>query len=197
MFTGIVEGTAAIGDIKVSQTGARIRMDLGALAQGVAVGDSIALNGVCLTVVSLGGTVAEFDAVPETLRLTTLGSLKVGDEVNVERALRVGDRLGGHFVQGHVDGVGVLTADDADGDSRRLRFSLAPALAKLMIHKGSVAVDGVSLTLTEAGPDGFAVAVIPHTLQVTALKQRRVGDPVNVEVDMLAKHVAHLLGQTK
>lgn len=195
MFTGIVEACRTVR--AVSQKGGlrEIEIDLGDLAEGVAVGDSIALNGVCLTVVSLSGAGARFQAVGETQARSTIGSLRQGDPVNVERSLRIGDRLGGHFVQGHVDGIGVVAEKNEHEGQCLLRVSVPSELTKMMIEKGSVAVDGISLTVIDVAAESFTVAVIPHTLAVTTLGSRRPGDKVNIEVDMIGKWVAKLLGR--
>ena len=195
MFTGLIETCRPVQ--AVSQRGGlkEIELDLGELAEDVAVGDSVALNGVCLTAVAISGSSARFEAVQETQERSTLGRLRPGDTVNVERALRVGDRLGGHFVQGHVDGLGSI-ADKSEHDGQcLLRVRVPPELTAKMIEKGSVAVDGVSLTIIDVAADSFSVAVIPHTLEMTTLGRKRPGDEVNIEVDMIGKWVAKLLGK--
>lgn len=196
VFTGIVE--ACIPVRAVSQVGGlkEIELDLGPVAEGVAVGDSVALNGVCLTVASLSGACARFQAVRETQERTTIGALRQGEQVNVERSLRVGDRLGGHFVQGHVDGIGVVAEKKAQEGQCLFRVSVPAEMTKMMIEKGSVAVDGISLTVVEVSSGSFSVALIPHTLQNTTLGARKAGDRVNIELDMIGKWVARLLGKT-
>jgi riboflavin synthase len=194
MFTGIIEGLCPVAAVRRGATW-RLTIDLGRLAEGVRLGDSIALNGVCLTVAELGGTRASFDAIGETLGRTALARLAEGDRLNVERSLRVGDRLGGHFVAGHVDAVGIIRSKEARPDQTLLRVAVGPDLLRLMAVKGSVAVDGVSLTLVDVAPDSFAVALIPYTLRETTLGFKSAGDPVNVEVDLLARYVARLLGR--
>ena len=169
------------------------------LAGDVKLGDSVALNGCCLTVVEVAGDRWSFEAGAETLSRTNLGELRPGEGVNVERALRAGDRLGGHVVQGHVDAVGTVAELDRDGEWVNLHFTAPPAVAELLVDKGSVCVDGVSLTVCEPRPgaDGngrFYVALIPHTLGETTLGDRGVGDRVNLEADVLGKYVRKLLG---
>ncbi len=193
MFTGIVEKALPLMALAKRGAAARISLDLRELAEGVRLGDSIALNGVCLTVSGLSGAVAVFDAVEETLSRTTLGDLKAGDLVNVERSLRVGDRLGGHFVQGHVDGVGTVRRREQQGTQWLFRFTVPQDLTALMIPKGSIAVDGISLTLVEVGAGDFSVAVIPHTFSLTTLGRKDAGARVNVECDMIGRYVAKLL----
>jgi riboflavin synthase len=193
MFTGIIKTLAPVTAITPHASGARIAIDLGPLAAGVGHGDSVAVNGACLTAASISGTVCEFDAVAETLSKTTLSSLHPGDEVNIEPSLRVGDQLGGHFVLGHVDGVGKITALSPAGEGAELRISVDADVAALMVPKGSVAVDGISLTLVDVGKTDFTCAVIPTTMHDTTLSRRKPGDSVNVETDVLGKMVARLL----
>jgi riboflavin synthase len=179
--------------IERDNAGARIAIGTAFDTDGIAVGASIACSGACLTVVDKGPGWLAFDAVPETLARTGLGAWRAGSRVNLERSLRLGDELGGHMVTGHVDGQATVTKRAADGDSVRMTFRLAPELARLIAEKGSVAVDGVSLTVTSAGPDSFAVALIPHTLTVTTLGDLAEGDRVNIEIDMFARYVARLV----
>ncbi len=160
----------------------------------VSLGASIAINGCCLTVVRFDDSAWEFEAGSETLARTNLGRLKPGDEVNVETSLRLGDPLGGHWVTGHIDGLGTLVDRSDDGKWSTYRFQVAAPLARQMASKGSVAVDGISLTLVEVTVDQFTVALIPHTLEVTTLGSRQVGDSVNLETDVLAKYVERQLG---
>lgn len=192
MFAGIVEGTARILAITPRDFGRSLEIAYPD-AFLVRVGESIALNGCCLTVTAITKEGCIFDVVEETLGVTTLGSLAVGESVNVERSLRLGDRIDGHLVQGHVDTTAVVTArrDIADG-ACELSFSLAAPFARYLIAKGSVAVDGVSLTVKEILPHGFSVAIIPHTAQVTTLGERSVGSYVNIELDSLAKYIERL-----
>jgi riboflavin synthase len=148
----------------------------------------VAINGCCLTVVAIDGELLAFDAGPETLQRTNLGRLVVGSNVNMERSLRVGDRLSGHFVSGHIDGNGTLEVRQDDKDWSTFWFRVPPALTRQMVSKGSIAVDGVSLTLVDVEPNRFSVALIPHTLQITTLGQLQTGDAVNIETDLLAKY---------
>jgi len=196
VFTGIIKRLAPVTAVRPGRSGARIAVDLGGLAAGTSRGDSVAVNGACLTVAEKKGTVCEFDAVAETLARTTLGALRAGDKVNVEPPLRVGDQLGGHFVLGHVDGVGSISGIVRAAGSAEVSIAVDPALSAEMVQKGSVAVDGVSLTLVRVGPQDFTCALIPTTLEETTLGLRKPGDRVNVETDILAKLVAKLLGKT-
>jgi len=198
MFTGLIE---TIGTVVASaRRGAslRLRADLGGAAEGVRPGDSIALNGVCQTVCAVDGTVAEFDSVAETLARTTVADWRPGTRVNVERSLSPGDRLGGHFVAGHVDGVGRVVENGEGKGGWRLRIEAPESLLPEIAPKGSIAVDGVSLTVVEATAEGVSVALIPTTLRETTLGSMASGDRVNLETDLLAKYVrralAHLAG---
>ena len=191
MFTGIVEGMAAVRGAEDRGAMRRLALDLGPLAEGVQVGESIAVSGVCLTVADLAGARAAFDVVAETLARTTLGTLQAGDVVNIERSLRLGDRLGGHFVQGHVDGVGTIRRRWREGESIYMRIAFPKALAPYFVYTGSVAVDGVSLTVAKVLSKSrvFDVCIIPHTLRETTFSRLRPGRRVNLEVDILAKYV--------
>ncbi|HEU5057527.1 MAG TPA: riboflavin synthase [Kofleriaceae bacterium] len=197
MFTGLVEDVGTIARVERQGGTCLIEVRPGALpVEELSVGDSVAVDGACLTVTARGGGVFAVTAVDETLRRTTLGEREPGHPVHLERALRLGDRLGGHMVQGHVDGVGELTARRAEGDNLELTIRAAPALLRYVVEKGSIAVDGVSLTVVRADDNSFAVALIPHTIAVTALGRKEVGGRVNLEVDMIAKYVERLLGGT-
>jgi riboflavin synthase len=194
VFTGIVEELGRVRAVTANRGGARIEIDARAVLEDATVGASIAVNGVCLTVVELGAGWWAADAVIETLERTNVGALQPGDGVNLERPMRLGDRLGGHLVQGHVDAVGVVTARDAQPDGSVLvRFDAPAELMRYVVHKGSITVDGVSLTVAGVHDDGFSIAVIPHTLAVTTLGSRAVGARVNLEVDMVAKYVERFL----
>ncbi|HVK14178.1 MAG TPA: riboflavin synthase [Gemmataceae bacterium] len=194
MFTGLVESLGTI--VQASDTGAGRRLTVrDAIGPGLAVGESVAVNGACLTVVAVDGDAFDFEVGPETLLKTNLGRLVGGDRVNLERSLKVGDRLGGHFVQGHVDAVGSIDRRDRNGDWEDVWFKCPAELTRLMVPKGSIAVDGISLTLVNVESERFSVMLIPHTQAVTTLGFKRPGDPVNLEADMLAKHVAKLLGK--
>ena len=196
MFTGIVGEMGTIEAIDATPDGAHIRLAAPETAPVCAIGDSVALDGCCLTVVATGAGALEFDAVAETLRRTTLGGLRAGDRVNVEPAMRMGDRLGGHWVQGHVDGVGEVTAVAPDGDGVRVTFSAPEAVARYTIEKGSVTVAGVSLTVAACDDHGFTVALIPHTRAVTTLGALAPGTRVNLEADLVGKYVEKLVGAT-
>jgi riboflavin synthase len=194
MFTGLIIAMGRIARLEPREEGiTRVWIDAGDLAGQTATGDSVAVDGCCLTVVGRDGPRLAFDAIPETLRRTTLGRRAADDPVNLELPLRAGDRLGGHFVQGHVDAVTEVAGLERDGDDVILSFRLPDALRGHVVEKGSVALDGVSLTVAGVAGDTFSVALIPHTLAVTTLGRREPGDVVNVEGDVLAKYVASLV----
>lgn len=193
MFTGIVEAMGEVVAVEARPDGAGLYLHLPREFSDLAPGQSLAVDGVCLTIVALDGGTAVFDLAAETLRRTTLGRLRPGASVNLERPLSAGGRFGGHFVQGHVDGVGTVTRVTPEGDGVWLEVSLPPGLTRYVAEKGSVAVDGVSLTVAAVEDSRCAVALIPHTLAVTTLGRKGPGDPVNVEVDILAKYLARLL----
>lgn len=194
MFTGLVERVAPIVGVKAAKGGLVLEVDLGACAEGVRQGDSICVAGACLTVISLEGTVAGFDLSPETIEKTVFSSVLVGGSVNIERSLRVGDRLGGHFVSGHVDGLGEVVAIENHEDFST-HFYRAPAeMQAFLVSKGSITVDGVSLTIAELQENGvFSVALIPETLDCTTLSELGVGDSVHLEGDLLGKYVQRIL----
>ena len=195
MFTGIVEGIATIQALESTEKGATLVLEAGEVAEGVRIGDSVALDGCCLTVIRVENGRLTFQAVAETLALTSLGAKRMGDRINLERALPASGRLDGHIVQGHVDGTGVVESLTRDGVDVRLRVSVEDNLANLLVPKGSVAIDGVSLTVIDPGPTSFEVALISHTLTVTTLGDRKPGDRVNLEADVLGKYVRHYLAQ--
>jgi riboflavin synthase len=195
MFTGIVEARCKVMSAAPSDGGLTLALDLSPLEGELALGESISINGVCLTVNALDGSTATFDAVEETIARSNLRELKQGDAVNVERSLRLGDRLGGHFVTGHVDGTGTLRKVEKLASSVVLTVECEPALTDYMIDKGSVALEGVSLTLTSVTRGRFSVALIPHTLEVTALGGKKTGAHLNIEADVLGKWVRRLLGK--
>jgi riboflavin synthase len=188
MFTGLVQCLATVRTLHAEPPGKRLVIACPQLAADAAVGDSIAINGCCLTVVAKAEGGLGFEAGPETLACTNLGELTEGAAVNLEPSLRVGDRLGGHFVTGHVEGVGTLAARQDERAWSTFWFRFPPALARFMVSKGSIAVDGVSLTLVDVEADRFSVALIPHTLQATTLGQLPLGGRVNLETDLLAKY---------
>ena len=193
MFTGLVQ---TLGTVRAADSdghgGRTLRIEEATTAPQLTVGESVAVNGACLTVVSRDGDAFVFEVGPETLTRTTLGKLVPGDRVNLERALRVGDPLGGHFVSGHVDCVGKLAQRTQSGEWQTVWFELAKEFDDLLVVKGSIAIDGVSLTLVEVKPGRVSVMLIPHTLANTTLGTRQVGDAVNLEFDLLAKHVRKL-----
>jgi len=193
MFTGLIETIGRVVSAERMAGGVRLRVDLGPAADGVRPGDSVNLSGACQTVAAVAGTVADVDTVAETLARTTLGSWRTGTAVNVERSLRPGDRLGGHFVAGHVDAAGRIIENRERAGEWVLRVEAPAALAPEIAPKGSVAVDGVSLTVVEAGPPAFSVALIPTTLRETTLGRLGPGDRVNLETDLLAKYVRRAL----
>jgi riboflavin synthase len=194
VFTGIVEELGRVRAIHPHEGGARMEIDATTVLADASIGDSIAVNGCCVTVVELGDRWWAADAVIETLERTALGALEVGERVNLERPLRLADRVGGHLVQGHVDAVGRIAArTPLPDESSRFTFSAPPDVLRYVVEKGSVAVDGISLTVTAVDSDTFDVAVIPHTLAVTTLGHKDAGAPVNVEVDLMAKYVERLL----
>lgn len=192
MFTGLVEAVGEIGGMTPTSAGARLSIRT-PLANHLRLGDSLAVNGVCLTVVSTVGGAVAADIGPETARVTTLGALKPGALVNLERSMPVDGRFGGHFVQGHVDGVGEVAQIREEGDARWLRVSFPDALAPYLIHKGSIAVDGVSLTVAVLHERSFELMLIPHTWEQTSLRTLQAGDRVNLECDMIGKYVARAL----
>ena len=189
MFTGLVR---EVGRVRSFERG-RLTIEAPATAADAQVGDSVAIDGVCLTVVAIDGPVLAFDAVPETLARTALSNLDRDAGVNLEPSLRAGEPLGGHYVQGHVDGVGSVRSVERDGDGRRMWLDAPPGLLRYVVEKGSIAVHGASLTVAATDDAGFAVALIPHTLDATTFGTLAAGDCVNLEVDVLAKYVEKLL----
>jgi riboflavin synthase len=188
VFTGLVR---EVGTVRSLDDG---RLVLETTIAG-ALGDSVAVNGVCLTVVAIDGGTLTFDAVPETLARTSLGTLEYGSRVNLEPALRAGDALGGHYVQGHVDGTGAVRTVEPEGDGKRIWFDAPAEINRYVVEKGSITVQGTSLTVAGVDDAGFAVALIPHTLAETTLDTLAPGDPVNLEADVLAKYVERLLAR--
>ncbi|MFZ5833369.1 MAG: riboflavin synthase [Planctomycetota bacterium] len=193
MFSGIVEAMGEVVAIRDEPPGCRLIVREPKVAATTKVADSISVNGCCLTVVEADAGTFGFQAGPETLKRTNLGDLKAGGRVNLERALAVGDRLGGHFVSGHIDGMGTLEERKDLGEWSFFWFRIAPAIAMQMASKGSIAVDGVSLTIVDSEPERFSVALIPYTLDVTTLGRLSLGDKVNLETDILAKYVQRLV----
>lgn len=189
MFTGLVETMGQVHALEPRTAGVRLVIDAPTIAEGIQIGDSVANNGCCLTVVQINATLLGFDAGPETLACTNLGQKQVGDNINLERSVCLGDRLGGHLVTGHVDGLGELVKREDDQDWSTFWFKTPPNLSRQMASKGSITVDGISLTLVDVTAAQFSVALIPHTLEVTTFGKLQVGDQVNLETDLLAKYV--------
>lgn len=191
MFTGIVLGTGrveSVSDSTAHRSSRLMDVDLAVHADGLEVGHSVAINGVCLTATRLVGTVCTFEMIQETVSTTTLADLQAGDMVNIERSLRVGDRLEGHHVLGHVDGTAVIDTIQESSGEVRVRIRMPPKLAAYTVKKGSIAVDGISLTITESYPDGVAFSLIPHTIQMTNFQYKKSGDHLNIETDILGKY---------
>ena len=193
MFSGIVEKLGSVREIQEQPPGVRLTLEVGPMAKEVTIGESVAINGCCLTAIESGPDWLVFEAGEETRARTNLGALRQNGLVNIERSMRLSDRLSGHFVTGHVDAVGTLEERIDDGEWSTCWFQMPQRLASQMASKGSVAVDGVSLTLVDVDEKRFSVALIPHTLQVTTLGQLQSGDPVNLETDVLAKYVQQQL----
>jgi riboflavin synthase len=196
VFTGLVEALGRVERVDDEGAGRRFTLLWPGLPEPLSLGESVAVSGCCLTVVALAGERFEVQAGPETLLRTNLGRKAAGDPVNLERSLRAGDRLGGHFVQGHIDTTATLRERRPDGEWEFLAFTIDPEWTRLMVRKGSIAVDGISLTLVDVVRDGFSVMLIPHTLAVTTLGTLGPRGVVNIEADILAKHVAKLLEHT-
>ena len=192
MFTGIVQAVGTVARIEAHGGDVRLSVDAGALDAELAAGDSLCVYGVCLTVMQCDGRTYSFDVSGETLSLTTLGALRAGDAVNLEPALRLSDRLGGHLVSGHVDGRGRVLAIEPDARSQRWTFEVPAALSRYIAAKGSVCIDGVSLTVNEVGENRFGVNLIPLTVEVTTFRTRQAGDAVNIEVDLIARYLERL-----
>jgi riboflavin synthase len=193
VFTGIVEELGEVVELAVTADGARLAIRAPRLAPLAGIGDSISISGCCLTVVSVDDSILRFEAVPETLARTSLGNLAVGSRVNLEDALRAGEPFGGHLVQGHVDAVGEVSGIRPEGDGYRIAVRIPADLLRYVAEKGSVAVAGISLTVAALRDDGFEIALIPHTWTSTTVSDLEVGDPVNLEVDVIAKYVERLL----
>ncbi|MDC8452042.1 MAG: riboflavin synthase [Candidatus Nitrosotalea sp.] len=192
MFTGIIEGLGNIVsfDKKTNnRSAAKMKINIGKIAKGLKIGDSVAINGVCLTAVSISKGITEFEMVGETIKKTNLGSLERGDKVNIERSLKIGERLEGHFVLGHVDGIGIISKIEKQSNQIQIWITLPKELSKHVIKKGSITVDGISLTVVDVLKDKFSVSIIPHTMQITNLNYKKVGDKVNIETDILGKYI--------
>ncbi|HEX7274947.1 MAG TPA: riboflavin synthase [Nitrososphaeraceae archaeon] len=198
MFTGIVEGTGIVKSISKIRTAKRaadkrIEIDIGKLSRGLREGDSVSVNGTCLTATSILRNSAFFEVVKETTKRTSLGLLKEGDKVNLERSLRINDRIEGHIVLGHVDGIGKIKDIVKIPSETKIWINVNKQIASLLVSKGSIAVDGISFTIVDVSNAAFSIALVPHTLAVTTFKNKKKGDKVNIEVDILSKYVAKLL----
>ena len=193
MFTGIVREVGRVAAVEGDDGGLALRIEAPRAAEGLSVGGSVSVAGVCLTAEDVADGAIRFHAVPETLARTTLARLGPGDRVNVEPALRAGEPLGGHIVQGHVDDLGAVASLEGEGDGARLTIGAAESILRYCVEKGSITVDGVSLTVAGLDGDTFSIALVPHTLEVTTLGGLEPGMPVNLEVDVLAKYVERLL----
>ena len=192
MFTGIIEGLGSITQFNKNTTrrsAAKMKIQLGKLAKGLKVGDSVSINGVCLTTIKISSRLAEFEMIGETIKKTNLGYLKNGDKVNIERSLKVGDRLEGHFVLGHVDDIGTITKIEKHTNEIKLWINISKKLSKYIVEKGSVTIDGISLTIVDSLQNKFSVTIIPHTMKVTNLSYKKIGDKVNIETDVLGKYI--------
>lgn len=195
MFTGIIVEKGEIVSLRKKQSGAYLTIKDTAIAKDAATGDSIAINGVCLTVVGIEGDMLSFDLSDETLRSTNLGQLKPGDTVNLEPSLRPDGKLGGHFVTGHIDAVGMIKSKTVAGDAFKVVIAAPAKVTGLIVEKGSIAVDGISLTVVDVSDDTFSIVIIPHTAKVTTMGSKAVGDTVNLESDIIGKYVAKFLGK--
>lgn len=192
MFAGIIEGLGKIEKFDKNtknRSAVKMKVGLGKLAKGLKIGDSVAINGVCLTAINKTNNTAEFEMVGETIKRTNLGSLKLGDKVNIERSIKVGDRIEGHFVLGHVDGVGIITKLEKQSNQIKIWMELPKKLSRYVVQKGSITIDGISLTVVDKLTNTFSVSIIPHTMKITNLALKKVNDKVNIETDVLAKYI--------
>ena len=197
MFTGIIEGLGTISSIRPLGQGSRLAVEAGFELMGTKIGDSVAVNGACLTVVTISGKRFEADVSPETLEKTTFGQVKIGERVNLERALLLSSRVDGHLVSGHVDATGIIARREAAGNATLVTVEIPPEAARYIIPKGSVAVDGISLTVNQCDAGSFGVSIIPHTGLITTIGFKKVGDRVNIETDMIGKYVERFLTSGK
>ncbi len=197
MFTGLVEEIGSIQSVQKSVKGAKLMIQAHKVLQDVSIGDSIAINGICLTVTTFSSEGFTADVMGETMDKTNLKYLQSGSKVNLERALRVGDRLGGHFVSGHIDGVGTIQNYEKEDNAVWITISAPTELLKYMIYKGSITVDGVSLTVASVSQEGFKISIIPHTKESTTLIDKKIGDKVNLECDMIGKYIERFMGFTQ
>ena len=192
MFTGIITGTGKIKKIEKNtknQSAIKVLVDLGKNSRGLKIGQSVALNGVCLSATNISKNNCMFEMIDETMKKTDLGNLKVGSLINIERSLKVGERLEGHFVLGHVDGVAIITKIEQKPKEVKIWFKIPKKLTKYIVKKGSIALDGISLTLVDVKKDVASVCLIPHTINVTNFKSKKIGDKLNIETDVLGKYV--------
>jgi len=194
MFTGIIEEMGSVKALRRSGGSARLTLSASTVLEGTVLGDSICVNGVCLTVVELETAEFSADVAVETLRVTNLGELTAGSKVNLERALQLSARIGGHLVSGHVDAVGRIRERREEGNGWRILFDAPETVLRYVIKKGSIAIDGISLTVADVDPAGFSIAMIPHTAKLTTLGYKKAGDTVNLEADIIGKYVERLLG---
>jgi len=192
MFSGIVDSGIVEKSEKKGE-GIRLNIDIGRLAESSNIGDSVSVNGVCLTVVEKTGNVASFDVMPETIERTNLGYLEIGEKVNIELSIQVNGRIGGHFIMGHIDGTGVIERVEAEGEYSKIWIRVPETMTQWMIQKGAISLDGISMTLVDVEKNLFSVAVIPKTMEITTLGTKKEGDSLNIEVDMIAKYVQKLL----
>ncbi len=192
MFTGIIEGTGKIEKIQKktnNRSAVKITVNLGKYSKGLKIGQSVALNGVCLTVTNISKNKCNFEMIDETTKKTDLGNLSIGSKVNIERSLKVGDRMEGHFVLGHVDGVGIIKKIQKKPKEVQIWFEVSKNLSKYIVKKGSIAIDGISLTVVDVKKNLVSVCLIPHTINVTNFKLKKIGDKVNIETDILGKYI--------
>jgi len=195
MFTGIIEGLAAIIEIRPAGRGKRLTFDADFVLDQTKIGDSISVSGVCLTVIMIDGKRFQVDVSPETFARTTFLRAKIGDRVNLERALRLSGRIDGHLVSGHIDGIGTVKRKQNTGNAVIFTIGVPESLSRYMVKKGSVAVDGISLTINNCGRDSFDVSIIPHTAKLTTMGLSKVGNPVNIETDMIGKYVERFVNK--
>ena len=193
MFTGIIEELGEVNNIKRGNKAIVLTIKANKVVEDVKLGDSIATNGVCLTVTDFSESEFKVDVMPETMRKSSLGELNVGDQVNLERALKLSDRLGGHLVSGHIDGMGKITDKQRESNAILITITPDPELLKNIIAEGSIAIDGISLTVAELNSDSFVVSIIPHTNEITTLPHKNIGDVVNLETDMIGKYVKRMM----
>ncbi|PIE70491.1 MAG: riboflavin synthase [Deltaproteobacteria bacterium] len=193
MFTGIIEGFGTIREIRPQGQGRRLVIESDFILDETRIGDSIAVNGACLTAVLIDGTRFAVDVAPETLALSTLDAARPGERVNLERALKVTGRLDGHLVSGHIDGTGVIRSRERLSNAIIISFAVDPGMMRYMIHKGSIAVDGTSLTINHVGTDSFTVSIIPHTAALSTVGMKKIGDRVNIETDLVGKYIERFL----